>query len=69
MNIPEIAQAMRQAAQFFDWEREFIGDFHEYAQMFGGDPGCNVFEFALKDALKSRGLTLEQFREKAKEKI
>jgi hypothetical protein len=69
VNIYEIAQAMRQASQFFDWEREFIGDFHEYAQMFGGTPGCNVFEFALEDALKSRGLTLEKFREKVKEKI
>ena len=67
MTLKELEQAAREILRFIEWDRETINDFHSYAQRFGGTPGGNVFEFALRDALRSRGLTLEQFREETKE--
>ena len=63
MNLKQIAEALKEAAKWAEWELESINDFHEYAQRFGGTPGGNVFTYVLRDALRFRGLTLEQFRE------
>jgi hypothetical protein len=64
-SVGELASAVRTAAQFLSWEAQSLADFHNYAQKFGGPPGGNVFEFVLVDALRNRGLTLEQFRAEA----
>jgi hypothetical protein len=62
MNLLELKDALGQLADFIAWERETLEDFHRYAHRFGGRPGSNVFQFALEDALRYRGVTLEQFR-------
>lgn len=61
-SIRALADSARTIAKWLEWERESLEDFHAYAQKFGGKPGANVYEFALRDALVARGLTLEQFR-------
>jgi hypothetical protein len=58
----ELAEAARQIADWLKWDIQSLSDFHAYAQRFGGRPGGNVFEMVLSDALKLRGLTLDQFR-------
>lgn len=63
--IKELIDALRPAEeilQWLRWERESLEDFHAYARTFHGTPGSNVFTFVLEDALRQRGLTLEQFR-------
>jgi hypothetical protein len=62
MTAKQLAQALREAARWAEWESEIINDYHEYCQRFRFDPGRNVFELVLIDALRSRGLTLERFR-------
>ena len=67
--LRDLRDALRQSAQWIDWEIELMDDFHAYAQTFGGSPGCNVFEFALRDALRVQGTTLEQFRAARRERV
>jgi hypothetical protein len=62
MNLRELSDALHQIVTYIDWERESLEDFHGYAHMFHGMPGANVFTFVLEDALRHRGMTLEQFR-------
>lgn len=64
MTLKELRQALDEISRWLDWDTEMINDFHTYAQRFGGDPGSNVYTFVLTEALRGRGLTLEQFREK-----
>jgi hypothetical protein len=64
--ISDLKSAMIAMAELLDWEQETINDFHLYAHRFGASPGCNVFDFALRDALAQRGITLEQLRAEAK---
>ena len=61
MTIPELRKANEEIGRFLLWESETLQWFHRYAQKFGCDPAANVFKFALEDALRHRGLTLEQF--------
>jgi hypothetical protein len=62
MNLKELSQALKELAAYIEWERESIEDFHRYGYMFDATPGSNVFTFVLEDALRHRGITLEQFR-------
>lgn len=62
MNLKQLLAALAQLARYIRWERETIADFHSYAHRFGGKPGCNVYKFALEDALRMRGVTLRQLR-------
>ena len=62
MTLSEMLKALKQMGTWIEWERDSLEDFHKYAQKFGGSPGSNVFDFAFKDALAHRGMTLEQFR-------
>ena len=62
MTIKDVAAALTQASDYFNWEHQYLDDFHRYAHKFGGEPGGNVLHFLLEDALRLRGLTLEQFR-------
>lgn len=67
--IPSIAQlavASRVIARWLAWEEESLELFHQYAQRFCKSPGSNVYLSVLEDALKLRGLTLEQFKSEAK---
>jgi hypothetical protein len=64
----ELQKALETAVRWVKWDREVIDDFHEYAHRFGGQPGANVYTFALRQALASHGLTLEQFRRDYKRK-
>ena len=61
-NAKELADAASQIAAWLRFDIQTLSDFHEYAHRFGGSPGSNVQEMVLRDALASRGLTLEQFR-------
>lgn len=63
-----MSKVLRQASQLVQWESEVLDDFHAYSHMFGGEPGSNVFEHVLVDALRHRGLTLERFRAEWKER-
>lgn len=63
MTMRELAQAAKQIAEYIEWDGGMINDFHKYAQHFKCTLGGNVYEFVLRDALRSRGMTLEQFRE------
>ena len=58
-NLPEI---FKQLSLWAEWEKETLEDFHAFAQQFGGSPGRNALEFALREALRNHGITLEQFR-------
>lgn len=62
MTLKELRQALDEISRWLDWDKETINDFHAYAQRFGGVPGSNVYTFVLTEALKGRGLTLEQFK-------
>lgn len=62
MNLMELHEALKELGRFIKWEWETIEDFHAYGHRFGGSPGSNVFTFVLEDALRHRGMTLEQFR-------
>lgn len=55
-------------AGWIESEIETIEDFHHFGHEFGATPGSNVFEFVLLDALRHRGMTLEQLREKRGQK-
>lgn len=66
MTIKELKQACKEISRWLQWNSETLNDFHAYAQRFGGKPGGNVYTFVLTEALRSRGLTLEQFRQEAK---
>ena len=66
MTLKQLQQAAKEILTYIEWDREVINDFHTYAQRFGGTPGGNVYMFALRDALRGRGLTLEQLREEVK---
>lgn len=65
MNMKQMSEAAIEIARWLDWDRSVIDDFHRYAQRFNASLGCNVYEFALRDALRLRGLTLEQLRDDA----
>lgn len=62
MSARQLAAALRIAANWAEWEAESLDDFHAYAQKFLYPPGGNVFQMVLEDALRYRGLTLDQFR-------
>lgn len=66
MTLPQLSEALKHLAAWIDWERESLEDFHRYAHMFGGAPGSNVFTFVLEDALRHRGMMLQQFRAEKK---
>lgn len=68
MNTRELKEALKVAARWASWQEESLDDFHAYAQMFGCQPGANVFDFVLGDALKPRGLTWDQFHRAANRK-
>jgi hypothetical protein len=63
MNLKELGEALKELAAYIEWERESIEDFHRYGHTFGASPGSNVFTFVLQDALRQRGMTLDQFRD------
>lgn len=65
MTIKELKVALAEISRWLDWDTETINDFHAYAQRFDGKPGSNVYTFVLTEALRGRGLTLEQFRQEA----
>ena len=67
MNLRELTEALKELTAYIEWERETIDAFHRYAHRFGGSPGSNVFMFVLEDALRWRGMTLEQFQVKGGE--
>jgi hypothetical protein len=62
MNAKQLADALKVAALWAEWESEVLNDFHEYGMMFHAEPGGNVFACVLQDALRYRGLTLERLR-------
>jgi len=62
MNLAQLRDALREMADVIEYEREVMEDFHAYSQRFGFTAGSNVFQNALEDALRHRGLTLERFR-------
>jgi hypothetical protein len=62
----EMAEVLKQAAQWAEWESAVLDDLHRYAQRFGCQPGRNIFDFVLRDALRMRGLTREQFADDKK---
>lgn len=62
MNTRELSEAITELQNWLNWNRDSLGDFHRYAHRFKGTPGSNVFTFVLQDALRYRGLTLEQFQ-------
>lgn len=62
MNNKELSAALKEIARWVEWEGEMLVDFHLYAQRFRMEPGRNVFELVLDDALRARGLTLDRFR-------
>lgn len=61
MTMRQLEEALKQLGDWLEWERETINDFHAFGQRFGFQPGSNVFEGVLREALAHRGLTLEQF--------
>lgn len=63
VSIRFLAEALKEAARWAEWDMESLEDFHAYAHMFDGQPGDNVYTFVLRDALRERGLTLQQFRD------
>lgn len=60
--IRELADALKEAHQWIEWDRAMLEDFHAYGQVFG-TAGANVFECVLADALRAHGYTLALFRE------
>ena len=62
LNVRQLAAALRTAADWATWERDSLEDFHAYAHRFGCAAGINVYQFVLEDALRHRGLTLDQLR-------
>lgn len=67
MNLRTIRNALQAVDQLLEWEMDIVEDFHLFAHRFGAQPGSNVYEFVLHNALKFRGLTLEQLREAKRE--
>ena len=63
-NLGQLQDALLSTAEMIRWERETLEDFHHFSHEFGGSPGGNVFEFVLQDALRHRGMTRGQLREK-----
>lgn len=62
-SLKDLAQGAKEIAEFIEWDREMIDAFHLYAQRFNpGGAGSNVYKFALEDALRYRGMTLERLR-------
>ncbi len=68
MTISELRRASIQITSYLLWNAESLERFHEYAQMFGGRPGGDVYTLVLEDALRARGLTLQQFDQRVKER-
>lgn len=62
--LRDLHNMMLDAAAWMEWEIETIEDFHHFAYEFGACPGSNVFQFVLLDALRHRGVTLEELRVK-----
>ena len=62
MTLKEMQKFIKELGTWIEWERESLDDFHAFAHRFGGSPGSNVFQFALKEALAHHGMTLKQFR-------
>jgi hypothetical protein len=62
--ISKLVEASEQTATWLRWEQESLEDFHAYGQRFG-QPGKNVYRLVLEDALRLRGLSLQQLRDKA----
>lgn len=60
--VREMSEGVKDLQEWIKWHRDALELFHAYAQRFGGTPGCDVFLYALTDALRSRGMTLEQFK-------
>lgn len=62
MTLKQLQSAAAQIAQYLDWSAETINNAHAYCQKFHqGRAGSNVYALILEDALRSRGITLEQF--------
>jgi hypothetical protein len=60
--MQDIEDSLEGLLRWVQWDRGSIELFHAYAQRFNPNgAGSNVLLFALEDALRSRGLTLEQF--------
>jgi hypothetical protein len=66
MNIKELRRVNAQIGRWLKWECDSLTLFHAYAQQFGCGAGANVYMFVLREALKSRGMTLERFREQVR---
>lgn len=60
--VSGLAKAAKAITRWLNFEQETLALFHEYAQRFGCPAGGNVYVFVLKDALKSRRMTLDQFK-------
>lgn len=57
MNIKELQEALKQIGMWVEWERESLEGYHAYAQLYRCQPGANVFDFVLQDALRYRRVT------------
>lgn len=55
MTVKELADATREIAQMLEYEAQTLEEYHAYAQMFELEPGSNIFEQVLADALAHRG--------------
>lgn len=62
-SVRQLAEASDQITTWLRWEQESLSDFHAYGQAFGV-AGNDVYSLVLADALRFRGLTLEQLRGK-----
>jgi hypothetical protein len=68
MSLKQLQQAAARISQYLDWDMETINETHAYCQRFHpGRAGSNVYALILEDALRSRGITIEQFRSERSE--
>lgn len=58
----DIAATMRLVADVMEWQHGTIEDFQAYAHRYGGMAGDDVYRFVLDDALRLRGISLEELR-------
>jgi hypothetical protein len=66
VTIRDVVDTLRLAANILQNERATLDDFHAYAEKFGEANNPDAYLFVLTDALRLRGLTLEEFRESRK---
>ena len=59
--IKSLLESAHEISRWLEWESESLDDFHAYYLRFA-QPGESVYRLVLEDALKFRGIRLDELR-------